>query len=197
MVRTEANIKAEKKYRKTEKFKIKEQRFTKSEKRKIWLKEYRKSEKFKTYNSNYRKTQKSKDVQNALKAKYRKTQSYKNRKNLWEKKTKSSNPEYKLSVQLRVRLNSAIRRNTKFGSAIKDLGCSISELKTYLEKQFKDRMTWDNWSRNGWHIDHIIPLSSFNLANKDEFQKAVNYKNLQPLWARDNLVKGDRIGCPL
>ena len=54
---------------------------------------------------------------------------------------------------------------------------------------FLDGMTWENWDLKGWHIDHIKPLSKFNLKDEDELTKALNYKNLQPLWAYDNLSK--------
>ena len=54
-------------------------------------------------------------------------------------------------------------------------------------------MSWSNHGVWGWHIDHIIPLSSFNLRKKEEQKKAFNYKNLQPLWAEDNLSKGNKI----
>ncbi len=72
-------------------------------------------------------------------------------------------------------------------------GCSTKELKVHLESQFQEGMTWDNWSLKGWHIDHIKSLASFDLINKEELLKACNYTNLQPLWAFDNLSKGNRI----
>jgi hypothetical protein len=58
-----------------------------------------------------------------------------------------------------------------------------------LEKQFVVGMSWDN--RNKWHIDHIIPLSS--AKTEEEIYKLAHYTNLQPLWAEDNLSKGDTI----
>ena len=87
----------------------------------------------------------------------------------------------------------ALKGNYKNGSAVKDLGCSIDELKTYLESKFQLGMTWDNWSKDGWHIDHIKPLSSFDLTDKKQLLEACHYTNLQPLWATDNLSKGDKI----
>jgi hypothetical protein len=54
-------------------------------------------------------------------------------------------------------------------------------------------MTWDNWSLDGWHIDHIKPLNKFDLSDRSQFLEAVHYTNLQPLWAVDNLSKGDKI----
>ena len=101
-------------------------------------------------------------------------------------------PNYKLTVLLRTRLLKVLNRNTKTGSFIKDLGCSVEELKQYLENQFKPGMTWENWSFKGWHIDHKIPLSKFDLTVRNQFIKAAHYTNLQPLWAKENLSKGNR-----
>ena len=101
--------------------------------------------------------------------------------------------QFKIRCYLRSRLKNIIKNNTKSGSAVSDLGCSIKFLKEYLESKFQTGMSWDNWSVNGWHIDHIIPLSSFDLTNREELLKAVHYTNLQPLWAKDNLSKGDKI----
>lgn len=88
---------------------------------------------------------------------------------------------------MRTRLRIAIKKRYKTGSAIKDLGCSGEQAYNYIQSLFKDGMTWDNYGK--WHIDHIKPLSSFNLEDREQFLKAVNYKNLQPLWALDNLKK--------
>ena len=96
---------------------------------------------------------------------------------------------YKLAARLRSRLYSAIRDNQKCGSAVADLGCSVPELKSYLESKFQSGMNWDNWGIRGWHIDHIIPLSSFDLQNPEEFRKATHYTNLQPLWWYENFDK--------
>jgi len=101
--------------------------------------------------------------------------------------------KFKLSIVLRTRLNAAIKNGQKAGSAIKDLGCSVDLLKSYLESKFLPNMTWDNWGKDGWHIDHIIPISSFDLTNRDELLKACHYTNLQPMWALDNFMKSDKI----
>jgi len=102
-----------------------------------------------------------------------------------------TNQQYKLSINLRNRLNCALKNNFKSGSAVKDLGCSIEQLKKYLESKFQIGMTWDNYGLHGWHIDHIKPLSSFDLSDRSQLLEACHYTNLQPLWAIDNLVKGD------
>ena len=103
------------------------------------------------------------------------------------------NINFGLSHALRTRINMAIQRGSKKGSAVRDLGCSIDFLVKYLESKFEQGMTWENRGMYTWHIDHIVPLSSFNLEDREEFKKAVNYTNLQPLWAKDNLSKRNKI----
>ena len=96
---------------------------------------------------------------------------------------------YKISKNLRSRLRLLIKNNQKAGSAVNDLVCTIPELKQYIESKFQEGMTWNNWSKHGWHIDHIKPLSSFDLTDREQFLKANHYTNLQPLWANDNWCK--------
>ena len=102
-----------------------------------------------------------------------------------------SNTQYRLAYILRCRLRTALNKKYKAGHAVKDLGCSITELKIYLESKFQAGMSWENHSQTGWHIDHIKPLSHFDLSDRDQFLQACHYTNLQPLWAKDNLTKSD------
>lgn len=101
-------------------------------------------------------------------------------------------PVKKLRSVLRSRLISALRGKSKGASAVRDLGCSIDELRVYLESQFTPGMSWANWSKDGWHIDHVRPLSSFDLTDPEQCRQACHYTNLQPLWATENLRKGDK-----
>jgi hypothetical protein len=64
-------------------------------------------------------------------------------------------------------------------------------LKKYIESKFKEGMSWDNYGVYGWHLDHIIPLSS--AKNEEELKSLCHYTNLQPLWAFDNLSKFNKI----
>lgn len=73
------------------------------------------------------------------------------------------------------------------------VGCSPYFLRNYLESKFQDGMTWDNYGLHGWHIDHIIPCSAFDLTDPEQQRQCFHYTNLQPLWAYENLSKGARI----
>ena len=84
----------------------------------------------------------------------------------------------------------AVKHGYKTGSAVRDLGCTVPELRAYLEARFRSGMTWANHSRDGWHIDHIRPLASFDLTDRAQLLEAVHFSNLQPLWAEENLSKG-------
>lgn len=100
---------------------------------------------------------------------------------------------FRLRIILRARLRAALKYNCKIGSAVRDLGCSIEDFKLYIESKFQEGMTWDNYSYEVWHIDHIKPLASFDLTIREEFLKACHYSNLQPMWAKENLTKKDKI----
>lgn len=125
----------------------------------------------------------------------RNTKQYREYKNIHDKNRKKIDMGYKISCNLRSRLRAALKNNQKTGSAISDLGCSIDNLKIHLENQFSDGMSWDNYGfgKDKWCIDHIIPISSFDLTNREQFLIACNYKNLRPMWFRDNIIKGKRI----
>jgi hypothetical protein len=102
---------------------------------------------------------------------------------------KKDDPILKLKMLYRSKTNKILGSNRE--STFDLIGCSPSELKSYLEKQFKDDMCWENHGLFGWHIDHIIPLSS--AKNDDELKKLCHYTNLQPLWAIENIIKRDKI----
>ena len=102
------------------------------------------------------------------------------------------NINFRLRTRLRTRLNRAISGDFKAGSAVTDLGCSISTFNLFIENQFEEGMSWDNYGE--WHLDHVLPLASFDLTDRMEFQTAAHHLNYQPLWAIDNLRKGARHG---
>lgn len=101
-----------------------------------------------------------------------------------------NDPKYRLIENLRTRLWGAFRAQglRKTTSTMKLCGCSLEKLKQHLESQFTDGMSWEN--KGKWHIDHIRPVSSFDLSDVEEQKKCFHYTNLQPLWALDNMRKG-------
>jgi len=97
---------------------------------------------------------------------------------------------YRLSALLRSRLTRALRPTyTKVDKTLCLLGCSLAHLKSHLEKQFKPGMIWENHGPV-WHIDHIRPCASFNLAEPEQQKICFHYSNLQPLFAEENIRKG-------
>lgn len=108
-------------------------------------------------------------------------------------KTFRQSPIGKLRCNIRNRLKKHIKRikqNIPKFSLSKSVGCKYQELKLHLEKQFKPGMTWDNYGTE-WHVDHIKPLSLFDLTKPEEIKQANHFTNLQPLWAKENILKSD------
>ena len=102
-------------------------------------------------------------------------------------------PRYKIAFRCRVQLRNALCNTKKYlKSHTKELlgVSSWEEAKNYIEARFVDGMSWDNMDL--WHIDHIKPISSFNLEDPTQLAECFNIKNLQPLWAIDNIKKGDK-----
>jgi hypothetical protein len=122
-------------------------------------------------------------------------QEHKEEKAVKAKQRYNENVNARLAHILRSRLNSALKNCQKVGSAVRDLGCTIDELRQYLESLFQPGMTWENQGRrikNGWEIDHIFPLSRMDLQDEEEFKKANHYTNLKPEWKINNLKKGNK-----
>jgi len=99
---------------------------------------------------------------------------------------------FKILKNLRARLWHALAGKRKTASTIELVGCSQDELISHLESQFTDGMSWDNYGVHGWHIDHIVPCASFDMSDENQQKQCFHYTNLQPLWAKDNLTKGNK-----
>jgi hypothetical protein len=107
-------------------------------------------------------------------------------------------PSFRVANNLRHRLWGILKDpSRKVGSHVRDLGCSVEGLITYLESMFYPNsltgeiMSWDNYG-NGpgkWEIDHKEALCLFDLTNRDQLLIACHYTNLQPLWHHDHVAK--------
>ena len=66
------------------------------------------------------------------------------------------------------------------------IGCSKRELVTHIEAQFLPGMTWENYGRGGWEMDHINPCASFDLTDPEQQRNCFHFTNLRPRWAAEN-----------
>jgi hypothetical protein len=155
--------------------KFKEYKEKNPEKRKeISLKSYHKNkEKYKERQKEYRESVKT------IRAKY-------------QKMLLETNVVYKISQLCRSRIHNFLTKNniTKRNKTFDIVGCTPEFLKEHIEKQFTEKMSWGLMGKY-IHIDHIIPLSS--AKTEEEVYQLCHYTNLQPLWAEDNLRKGNKI----
>ena len=104
---------------------------------------------------------------------------------------------FRISLRLRARVCNAIKQGggRKPGRTFDITGCTVHQLKAWLESQFCARMSWDNYGR-AWHIDHIMPCASFDLTKPDQVRQCFHYTNLRPLWAKANRKKWATVTDP-
>ena len=105
------------------------------------------------------------------------------------KERRKTDPLYTLRNNISRRIRENLTKGCKSESTKKIIGCSIEELKLYLESKFTEGMSWENYG--DWHIDHIIPISL--AENDDEVYKLNHHTNFQPLWAKDNIKKSNKL----
>jgi hypothetical protein len=96
----------------------------------------------------------------------------------------------RLAEASRARMNAALGRKKHHRSCFY-LGCSWVDLARHLENQFAEGMSWDNHCMDGWHVDHIVPVSS--ARTMDELIPLLHFTNLQPLWGIENMKKGNKL----
>ena len=101
-------------------------------------------------------------------------------------------PKARVFSAIRSRLQSALKAKTQSTCAY--LRCTPDFFKKHMEAQFLSGMTWENFGK--WHMDHIMPLSAFDLFDQRQVQIACNWANIRPLWAKSNLRKSKKITHP-
>ena len=97
--------------------------------------------------------------------------------------------EFAATQAFRGRIREALKGRVSGSGAFRRLEYSKDELARHLERQFLRGMTWDNYGSK-WHIDHIIPIASFDMSDPEQFQQCWALTNLRPMWAIDNIRKG-------
>lgn len=172
-----------------------------AQKNKIWrennkehIKEKNKEKTLNGKNKQYNKTNYEKHKEARIKSAKEYYLKHKERLNKLSTKRKReelrANPTLRLMRNIQREINHHIRKKHKTSKYLELFGWTIEDLVKRLESQFKDGMTWDNYGE--WHLDHIIPQSWYDFAKEEEIIKCWSLDNLQPLWAVDNISKGNR-----
>jgi hypothetical protein len=116
-------------------------------------------------------------------------------KRKYEKYRKDTDPAYKLIANFRTAIYQVLKENNveKNKHYFDILRYTPEELISHLENLFTDGMTWENYGE--WHVDHKTPISSFNFESVDDdsFMECWSLENLQPMWGKENIVKGSKI----
>lgn len=116
------------------------------------------------------------------------------------RRKEKTDPQFCLMRRIRARIGVALRKAKSSkrhpDTSIKLLGCSFAEFRRYIEGLFTEGMTWEAVLDGRIHIDHIKPVSSFDLTDPLQQKQAFHFTNCQPLWAAENISKGNRIIIP-
>jgi hypothetical protein len=142
---------------------------------KLYMDDYRKSNKESIRETNKIYRENNKENLNSHRKEYRKNKFL-------------CDPIYKLQHNIRSNISNSFKGYSKNSKTQEILGCEFSVFKKYIEDQFKENMSWENFGE--WHLDHKTPIS---WAETEERVYELNhYTNFQPLWAKDNLIKGNK-----
>lgn len=105
-------------------------------------------------------------------------------------KRQAQNINRKLRSSMNKRITEALQSKKQY-KTYAYLGCDLSYLKQWFEFQFEEGMNFDNYGE--WHIDHVIPCNSFNFEIEENKFICFNWKNIRPCWAKENILKGNKI----
>lgn len=155
--------------------------------------------------SNLKWRKKNPEKSKIIYARYRKTRKRRLTAREWARKNRANglkrfveryntDPQFNIAIKFRRRVYMAVRNQftAKAKKTVELLGTTYSEFKEYIEEKFTEEMSWRKVLSGEIHLDHIKPVSSFNLRDVKEQKEAFNYKNMQPLWSYDNLKKHNK-----
>jgi len=143
------------------------------------------------------------DYKPKTKAKYRRRQKIydnKHRKEINAKQRKHYKAMYKSNIQYtlkkiccaRIRVALRAQHAERLAPYPVLIGCSWKELQKYISTKFRTNMTWKTWGKKVWNIDHIRPVSSYDLHNVDQQKKAFCFENMQPLFISEHIKKSQK-----
>lgn len=153
--------------------------------------------KWRAANKDKVKETKNKIKQNLTKEKIEKNKEYERK---YRKAARSKSAHTKIKSNYRSRIGNAFRR-ARQGKKTKSydlLGCDIATFISHLSSLFEPWMNFDNYGRASkfkrtWNIDHVVPVSRFNLSDPEECKKAFHYTNTKPMEGIANSAKGDKL----
>lgn len=108
---------------------------------------------------------------------------------LWIKNKRKTDPAFRIKMCLRSRVSKSVQRGSKSSPTLELLGCTIPELKEHISKQLPEGIFWEDHGKK-FEIDHIVPVSAFDLLDPVQQRVCFHYTNLQPLPQKENLKKG-------
>lgn len=112
----------------------------------------------------------------------------------YHRKLRASSVQYRIKQNFSSRIAFHINKGGRSTSWLLETRCgyTVAELMQHLERQFLPGMTWENYGRSGWHVDHIVPVDDFDLTNPAEFSACWSLGNLRPTWGKDNVTKSNK-----
>lgn len=117
----------------------------------------------------------------------------------YERRTRRDDYRVKLISVVRSRVATALKVVRNSGKvpasrgALRLIGCTLGDLVFHLESQFEQGMSWANFGRGGWHVDHIYPVGRADLTDMAQLLAAFNWQNCRPAWESDNLRKQAKV----
>jgi hypothetical protein len=115
----------------------------------------------------------------------------KEKRNVRLRERRKTDTPFRISESLKIRIIEVLRDH-KIDSTSKHIGCTKGFLMEWLESQFDENMTWDNYATY-WHVDHVIPIKFFDITNREEQLICFNWTNLRPLEKSKNISKFNKI----
>jgi 5-methylcytosine-specific restriction endonuclease McrA len=153
-------------------------------------------EQSKRFQSEYRKRDEVVSRNREYQKEYRTTEEFRKSNSEYQKKYRtkkiSTDATFRLERNMASHIYHALMGNKYKKQWPKCVGYTLPQLQERLECGFAEGMSWSNYGE--WHVDHIVPKSKFKYASyeDDAFKQCWSLDNLQPLWAKENLAKGNR-----
>lgn len=104
-----------------------------------------------------------------------------------------NDPQFKLHSRLNTRISQALKKQgvVKAAKTAELIDAEIADFRAYLAANWEEGMSWENYGRDGWHVDHIRPCASFDLTDTEQQLVCFNWRNLRPMWGAANVSKSD------